>query len=139
EKKLDFLNNKGIDVIAGLVHHGSGPSYVNLLDDSLVSGLEKYAKNVATQFPWINYYTPINEPLTTARFCGLYGFWAPHKNDDKSFLTILLNECKAIVLAMSAIRSVNPSAQLAITEDLGKVHSSSLLKYQADFENKRRW
>jgi dTDP-4-dehydrorhamnose reductase len=94
---------------------------------------------VAERFPHINYYTPVNEPLTTARFCGLYGIWYPHKKDDQSFCRILLNECKATVLAMQEIRRVNPNAKLVQTEDLGKIHSTSLLKYQADFENQRRW
>ena len=28
--------------------------------------------------PHITNYTPVNEPLTTARFSGLYGAWYPH-------------------------------------------------------------
>src|SRR5215216_4327138 len=30
EKRLDLLRQKNIDVIAGLIHHGSGPSFTNL-------------------------------------------------------------------------------------------------------------
>jgi dTDP-4-dehydrorhamnose reductase len=139
ESKLLQLKQSEIQVIAGLVHHGSGPAYVDLRMNSFPDGLETYARLVAEKFPWIEYYTPINEPLTTARFCGLYGLWHPHERSDKSFLTILLNECKATVLAMQAIRKINPNAQLIQTEDLGKTHSTPLLQYQADFENERRW
>ncbi len=113
--------------------------YVNLMDDSFASGLAAYAAAVAERFPWIEYYTPVNEPLTTARFCGLYGLWYPHDSNDKSFLRILVNECKATILAMQAIRKINPQAKLVHTEDLGRIHSTPLLKYQADFENERRW
>jgi dTDP-4-dehydrorhamnose reductase len=139
ECRLNELKRNGIEVIAGLVHHGSGPAYVNLLDDSFAVGLAVYAKQLAEKFPWIEYYTPVNEPVTTARFCGLYGIWFPHKNDDRSFCRILLNECKGTVLAMQAIRQINPKANLVQTDDLGKIHSTPLLKYQADFENNRRW
>ncbi|MFN2521613.1 MAG: dTDP-4-dehydrorhamnose reductase, partial [Candidatus Limnocylindria bacterium] len=45
----------------------------------------------------------------------------------------------AIGRAMRAIRAVNPAAQLVQTEDLGKTHSTPRLRYQADFENERRW
>ena len=48
-------------------------------------------------------------------------------------------ECKATVMAMKVIRSVNPSAKLVQTDDLGKIYSSAQLAYQADFENERRW
>ncbi len=139
EQKLLQIKQSGVEVIAGLVHHGSGPLHVNTLDASFADGLAVYAKAVAQQFPWINYYTPINEPLTTARFCGLYGIWYPHRNDAYSFHQILISECKATVLAMKAIREVNPDAKLVQTEDLGKTHSTPLLQYQADFENQRRW
>jgi dTDP-4-dehydrorhamnose reductase len=139
EKKLSQLRSYNIEVIAGLVHHGSGPAYVHMLEESFAEGLAAYAGGVAEKFPWINNYTPVNEPLTTARFCGLYGVWYPHGKTDKTFCRILINECKATVLAMKAIRKVNPHAKLVQTEDLGKTHSTHLLSYQAEFENNRRW
>jgi dTDP-4-dehydrorhamnose reductase len=40
---------------------------------------------------------------------------------------------------MQEIRKVNPQAKLVQTEDLGKTHSTAHLKYQAAFENRRRW
>ncbi len=139
EKRLNLLKEKSIDVIAGLVHHGSGPAFTNLLDPNFPVLLAQYAKKVAEKFPWIEYYTPVNEPLTTARFSGLYGLWYPHKSSGKDFVRMLLNELKAVVLAMSEIRRVNPEAKLVQTEDLGKIYSTKKLRYQARFENERRW
>lgn len=136
---LSHLYKLGVTPIAGLVHHGSGPRHVNFFDGSFENGLAAYAKTVAKKFPWLEFYTPVNEPLTTARFCGLYGHWYPHGNSDYNFYKILLSECKAIVMAMRAIRSVNPYAKLIQTEDLAKCYSTPLLSYQAAFENQRRW
>jgi dTDP-4-dehydrorhamnose reductase len=139
EPQLTFLKAHGIDVIAGLVHHGSGPAFTNMLDPKFPELLAAYAKAVAEKFPWIEFYTPVNEPLTTARFSGLYGFWYPHCSDDRSFITMLLHELKGTVLAMQEIRKINPDAKLVQTEDLGKTYSTEFLKYQARFENERRW
>ena len=139
EKKLNQLKDLDIKPIAGLVHHGSGPKHVNFFDGSFEQGVANYARLVAEKFPWLEYYTPVNEPLTTARFCGLYGHWYPHHNSDYSFYKILISECKATVLAMKAIQEINPDAKLIQTEDLGKCYSTPLLKEQADFENERRW
>lgn len=139
EKQLATLTDNGIKPIAGLVHHGSGPVYTNLLDENFPEKLANYAEKVAKKFPWIEYYTPVNEPLTTARFSGLYGFWYPHAKNDVSFARMLLNQMKGVVLAMSAIRKINPSAKLIQTEDLGKTYCSPSLQYQANFENERRW
>lgn len=139
ENNLTRLKDLGIDTIAGLVHHGSGPEYAPISSEAFATGLADYALQVARKFPWIEYYTPVNEPLTTARFCGLYGFWYPHLKSDKDFIRLLINETKATILAMQAIRTINPNAKLIQTEDLGKTYSTPALSYQANFENKRRW
>lgn len=138
-KNLERLKKNNVTPIAGLVHHGSGPHYVNFFDGSFENGLAIYARQVAEKFPWLEYYTPVNEPLTTARFCGLYGHWYPHGRSDYSFYKILISECKATVLAMNAIREINPDAKLIQTEDLGKCYATPLLQYQAAMENERRW
>lgn len=139
ELRMQYLRTRNVEVIAGLVHHGSGPSYANINDPSFPEGLAEYAKKVALKFPWINYYTPVNEPLTTARFCGMYGLWYPHQKDSLAFLNMLIQQCKATIMAMQAIRTVNSSAKLVFTEDLSFTHSTAQLGYQADFENQRRW
>ena len=138
-RQLNLIRQNNITPIVGLVHHGSGPKFTDLLDPNFPVDLASYATQVAKRFPWIEYYTPVNEPLTTARFSGLYGLWYPHHNNDLSFARILLNEVKAIVLSMQVIREINPFAKLVQTEDLAKIHSTPLLQYQADFENERRW
>jgi dTDP-4-dehydrorhamnose reductase len=137
--QLECIRRHGIRPIAGLLHHGSGPVYTSLQDPAFPGDFAEYARKVAECFPWIDAYTPINEPLTTARFSGLYGHWYPHRADALAFLQMLLHETKATVLAMKAIRRVNPYAQLIQTEDLAKIHSCEELAYQADFENQRRW
>ena len=139
ERQLNSIRSKGITPIAGLVHHGSGPLYTNLLNENFVTGLVAYATEVANKFPWIEYYTPVNEPLTTARFSGIYGFWYPHHQNDISFAKMLLNQVRAVVLSMEAIRKINPAAKLIQTEDLGKTFSTPYLNFQANFENERRW
>jgi len=139
EKQISALNKNNIEIIAGLTHHGSGPAFTNLADPLYPNLLAAYAKQTATKFPSINYYTPVNEPLTTARFSGLYGIWYPHQKDAKVFVEMLLNQVKGIVLSMQEIRKINPHVQLVQTEDLSKTYSTSRLQYQADFENERRW
>jgi dTDP-4-dehydrorhamnose reductase len=137
--QLQRIRELNIKPIAGLVHHGSGPKFTDLNNKDFPMQLAQYALQVARKFPWIKYYTPVNEPLTTARFSGLYGFWYPHHKTPLSFLTQLLNQLKGVVLSMKAIRTINPEAKLVQTEDLTKIHSTPLLRYQADFENARRW
>ncbi len=139
DERLLLLREHGITPIAGLVHHGSGPRYTSLMDPAFPEMVARHAAAVAQRYPWIKLYTPINEPLTTARFSGLYGHWYPHGRDMPTFLRALVTQCRAIVLSMQAIRRITPDAQLVQTEDLGKAFSTPLLSYQAEFENQRRW
>lgn len=139
DQRLARLRELGIRPILGLVHHGSGPFHTDLTRRSFVTGLARYARAVAERYPWVTDYTPVNEPLTTARFSGLYGVWYPHGRDRATFSRALVRQCRAIAAAMRAIREVNPAARLVQTEDLGRTHSTPRLAYQARFENRRRW
>lgn len=139
DDRLARLTKLGITPIAGLLHHGSGPRYTNLLDPEFPELLANYAEAVSRRYPNIEWFTPVNEPVTTARFSCLYGLWYPHRKDDKSFLLALFNECYATALAMARIRAITPTARLVQTEDIGKTFSTPLLRYQADYQNERRW
>lgn len=139
DARLERLRTLGITPILGLMHHGSGPRDTNLLDPEFPRKLAMYARACARRYPWMEWVTPVNEPLTTARFSGLYGHWYPHRTDDRSFVRMLLNECEGTRLAMREIRAINPRAGLVQTEDLGHTHSTQLLARQAEFENHRRW
>lgn len=139
DERLRRLRDLGIKVIGGLVHHGSGPRYTDLLDPEFPTKLARYAGEVARRYPWIEDWTPVNEPLTTARFSCLYGHWYPHRKNYPDFLRALANECDGIVQAMAAIRAIIPHARHVLTEDLGKTFATDKLAYQAEHENVRRW
>ena len=139
DSRLSGLRELGVEPIAGLLHHGSGPHYTDLLDSQFPEKLAQYAGAVARRYPWLEHYTPVNEPLTTARFSALYGLWYPHTRDNASFLCTLVHQLRGTQLAMQAIRKVNSSAKLVQTEDLGFTRSTFKLRYQADFDNLRRW
>jgi len=139
DARLEALRERGVAVVGGLLHHGSGPRYTDLLDPDFPEKLADYAARVAERYPWIDLWTPVNEPLTTARFSALYGHWHPHRRDYPSFLRALVNQCLGTVKAMRAIRAVNAGARLLQTEDLGKTFATQPLRYQAAHENERRW
>jgi len=139
DERLARLRRRGVRPIAGLVHHGSGPAHTSLLDDGFAAGLAEHALATARRYPWIEDWTPVNEPLTTARFAALYGHWYPHDRDEGRFWTALLNQVDATRLAIRAIRSVVPGARLIQTDDLGRSYATAAAADQAAFDNVRRW
>ena len=91
DERLDWLHVLGITPIIGLVHHGSGPPGVHHFEPGWAEGLARHAAAVAARYPWVKHWTPVNEPLTTARFSGLYGLWHPHLSSELAFGAMLFN------------------------------------------------
>ncbi|MDP2010309.1 MAG: NAD(P)-dependent oxidoreductase [Phenylobacterium sp.] len=139
DARLDRLKALDIAPIAGLVHHGSGPRRTHLLDPNFAAGLADFARAAAERYPHVRDWTPVNEPLTTARFSALYGHWHPHAADEKTFWVALLNQIDGVRLSMAAIRQVTPDARLIQTEDLGRTYATPGAAYQATYDNDRRW
>jgi dTDP-4-dehydrorhamnose reductase len=139
DARLERLGCLGIAPIVGLVHHGSGPAGTDLADPGFVEGLAAYAEAVARRYPWVQDFTPVNEPLTTARFGALYGHWYPHARNTSACMRALVLQIRATVAAMQRIRAVTPGARLVQTEDIGRVSSTPALAYQQRYENQRRW
>lgn len=139
DERLGRIRDLGMEPIVGLVHHGAGPRYTSLMDDGFARGLARYAGKAAERYPWVTDWTPVNEPLTTARFSALYGHWHPHLTDESFFWAALVNQIDATRLSMREIRRVNPQARLIQTEDLGRTYATAEMAHQAEFDNARRW
>jgi dTDP-4-dehydrorhamnose reductase len=139
DERLARMREHGLRPIVGLVHHGSGPANTSLVDDGFASGLAAHALATAERYPWVEDWTPVNEPLTTARFAALYGHWYPHARDERTFWLALLNQVEGVRQAMRAIRTVNPAARLVQTDDLGRTYATNGVIDQAEFDNARRW
>ncbi len=139
DRALLAMQRLYLQPIVGLVHHGSGPRTTDLLDPGFPEKLAAYALEVAQRYPWVTDYTPVNEPHTTARFSCLYGLWYPHHHDVRSYLRALLHEVKATVLAMQAIRTVQPEARLIYTEDGGSIYSTPERDSFRQMRDDRRW
>src|SRR3954471_15602657 len=52
-QQLQKIDRNKVTPIVGLVHHGSGPAYTNLLSNNFAYGLAAYAHQVASRFPWL--------------------------------------------------------------------------------------
>ncbi len=116
--RLERLRERGVEPIVTLLHHGSGPFETDLLDPAFPERFASYAERVATRFPWVRRWTPINEPLTTARFATLYGVWYPNLRDDRAFGRAMVHQTRAQQLAIERIRRINPAATFILTDDL---------------------
>jgi dTDP-4-dehydrorhamnose reductase len=139
DERLPALQQLGVTPIVGLIHHGSGPRHTSLVSEDFPEKLAEYAGAVARRYPWVEYYTPVNEICTTARFSGLNGVWYPHGTSEATFIRAMIIQCKATVLSMREIRKVNPNAKLVQTDDLSRTYGTPEMAEFVNFFNERRW
>ncbi|HEV2124977.1 MAG TPA: family 1 glycosylhydrolase, partial [Chloroflexota bacterium] len=69
-----------------------------------------FAEAFAERYPWIAYYTPVNEILICARFSGKEGIWNEQQKSDRAMITAHANMCRATLLATERILKHRPDA-----------------------------
>jgi len=100
---LNELRRMNITVIADLCHFGV-PHWVGDFqnpDWALLFG--EYAKAFAKRYPWIRFYTPVNEIFISATFSAQFGWWNERLQSDRAFVRSLKHHCQANLFAMKAI------------------------------------
>ncbi|MEJ1231157.1 MAG: hypothetical protein WDM88_11755 [Galbitalea sp.] len=64
----------------------------------------------------VDHITPLNEPLTTASFCGLRGVWPPALTGWDGWTTVTLGIVFGISRTIEAVRAANPNAVIVHVE-----------------------
>ena len=60
------------------------------------SHFEDYARAFAERYPWVRYYTPVNEIYVTAPFSAAFGWWNEQLMTDSAFVNNVKHCVKAI-------------------------------------------
>jgi beta-glucosidase/6-phospho-beta-glucosidase/beta-galactosidase len=118
-KKLKEL---GITPIVDLCHFGVPDWIGNFQNPDFPKYFAEYAGAFASRFPYLQFYTPVNEIFIAATFSAQYGWWNERLNSDKHFVTALKHLCQANVLAMQAILKVQPEATFIQSESSEYFH-----------------
>jgi beta-glucosidase/6-phospho-beta-glucosidase/beta-galactosidase len=123
DRTFKALQDLHITPIVDLCHFGV-PDWVGDFQNpdwpALFAG---YAKAFAQRFPWVRYFTPINEIFIAALFSARYGWWNERLASDRAFVTALKHLCQANVRAMMAILEVQPAAVFIQSESSEYFHA----------------
>jgi beta-glucosidase/6-phospho-beta-glucosidase/beta-galactosidase len=107
---MKALRDAGIEPILDLMHFGLPDGITAVGDPRLPARFEAYAAAVAERYPWVRYYTPVNEPLVTAWFSAKEGYWNERRRDDVSFVAALDNVATCAIRGMELISERRPDA-----------------------------
>ncbi len=108
----------GLTVIADLVHYGT-PTWLedSFADPSYPDAIADFASKFTTRYlGLVNHITPLNEPVTTASFCGLRGVWPPALTGWTGWTTVTLGIVEGIRRTISAARAANPDIVIVHVE-----------------------
>lgn len=134
------MRRLGIIPILDLVHFGLPDWLGTFQNPEWPAHLADYAHALAERYPWVRYYTPVNEIYVTALFSAAYGWWNERLKSDAGFITNIKHCVKASMLAMRAILDLRPDAIFIYSESTEYVHPGSPhMVAQAQFMNERRF
>jgi beta-glucosidase/6-phospho-beta-glucosidase/beta-galactosidase len=134
------LQRLDITPIVDLCHFGVPDWVGNFQNPDWPPLFAAYAKAFAQRFPWVRYYTPVNEIFIAATFSAQYGWWNERLTSDEAFVTALKHLCKANVLAMRAILEAQPNAIFIQSESSEYFHPERPSERErAHFLNEKRF
>jgi beta-glucosidase/6-phospho-beta-glucosidase/beta-galactosidase len=110
DRAMGSLRDHGLEPILDLFHFGLPDDIGAVGDPILVERFEAYAREVAERYPWVRYYTPVNEPLVTAVMSARAGVWNERARDDRAFVAALDSVATCAVRGMEIIRQRRPDA-----------------------------
>lgn len=108
----------GLTVIADLVHYGT-PTWLAgaFADPGYPAAIADFAAAFAARYQGVvDHLTPLNEPLTTASFCGLRGVWPPALTGWDGWVTVTMGIVEGIRRTVAGVRAANPDAVIVHVE-----------------------
>jgi len=134
------MQRLGIRPIIDLVHFGLPDWLGNFQNPDWPSHLADYARAFIERYPWVRFFTPVNEIFITAQFSAAFGWWNERLMSDTGFITNLKHSVKASMLAMRAILDQRADAIFIFSESTEYVHPGSpSMVERATFLNERRF
>lgn len=118
----------GLTPIVDLMHYGCPLWLENeFANPDYPLRVAEYARRFAERYgDRIRYYTPLNEPLINAAYCGEDGRWPPMLTGDTGFATLVKQLARGIVETQRAIRET--------IEDPVLIHVEATFRYTGDPE-----
>lgn len=116
------MRRLGIIPIADLCHFGVPDWIGDFQNPDWPELFATYAKAFAVRYPWVRFYTPVNEIYVCAKLSTRAGLWNERDQSDRAFVTALKHLCRANLLAIEAILEVRPDAVFIQSESAEYFH-----------------
>jgi beta-glucosidase/6-phospho-beta-glucosidase/beta-galactosidase len=139
DEAMNEMQRLNITPILDLLHFGV-PNWIgDFQNPELPVLFAEYADAVAERYPWVRFYTPVNEIYVTAKMSAKDGIWNEQLKTDKGFVTALKHTVAASILANHAISQRRPDCVIVQSESAEYMHEArSEQSTQVALDNKKR-
>ena len=118
------IKRLGITPILDLLHFGVPDWLGNFQNPELPVHFADYCEAVAQRYPWVRYFTPVNEIYVSARLSGRDGVWNEQLKSDKGFVTALKHLAAASIMGNHRIAKLRPDCVIVQSESAEYVHQA---------------
>ncbi len=118
------MQKLGITPILDLLHFGVPDWLGNFQNPELPLHFADYCEAVAQRYPWVRYYTPVNEIYVTARISAKDGLWNEQLKSDQAFVTALKHLVAASILGTQRIAQRRPDLIVIQSESAEYIHEA---------------
>jgi beta-glucosidase/6-phospho-beta-glucosidase/beta-galactosidase len=125
DEALPEVRSLGLIPILDLLHFGVPDWIGDFQNPELPLHFARYAGAVAQRYPWVRFYTPVNELYVSARNSGKDGIWNERLRTDQGFVTAMKHLVAANLLANQAIVRHRPDAVFVQSESAEYIHHVS--------------
>lgn len=140
DQAMAEIKRLGITPILDLMHFGVPDWLENFQNPELPVHFAAYCEEVAKRYPWVRYYTPVNEIYVTARSSGKDGVWNEQLKTDKGFVTALKHCTAASIMGTQQIAKCRPDCVIVQSESAEYMHEMRTEPTPAvQLENKLRF
>ncbi len=116
------IRRLGITPILDLLHFGLPDWLGDFQNPEFPARFAEYAGEVVRRYPWVRFWTPVNEIYITARNSALNGDWNESRKDLGAFTTAMKHCVGASILATHAIAKRRPDCVIVQSESAEYVH-----------------
>ncbi|UOQ78912.1 family 1 glycosylhydrolase [Hymenobacter sp. 5516J-16] len=122
DKAMAEIKRLGITPILDLMHFGVPDWIGNFQNPELPVHFAEYCGAVARRYPWVRFYTPVNEIYVTARASAKDGIWNEQLRDDRAFITAMKHIAAASIMGNQQIAKYRPDCIIVQSESAEYVH-----------------
>ncbi|MBC7923450.1 MAG: glycoside hydrolase family 1 protein [Ferruginibacter sp.] len=140
DEAMNEMRRLKLTPILDLMHFGLPDWLGDFQNPELPVHFARYAEAVAKRYPWVRYYTPVNEIYVTAKMSAMDGLWNEQLKSGRAFVTAIKHLVAASILATQRIAKHRPDVVIIQAESAEYLHEGKATQSkEIRLHNKQRF